>query len=370
MRSREVLDLEGLLAPLGEERPTGIDLREDPSPQSIYYRLKDARAAARAAERQAEAEGIDPGLLPEWRTIATLAVDALAHQSKDLEIACWLVEAAVRSDGFAGLNSGLALLNGLVERYWGGLHSLQDEDGMSTFVAPLSGLNGIDGEGILIPPIRKVPLTAEGEAGPFAAYHFDRALALQQITDKATRQKRLDAGVATLEVVERTLMASPKPFLRALLIDLKGCLEELGALSLALNDKCGAAAPPTSNIRNALEGVLELVESRTRSLIPPETLTEAPAAPAAEEPAAQADQPAAPARPDILVNREDALRQLSKIADFFRQTEPHSPISLSLDDLVRRARLTLPELLAELLPDAAARRTLLTNAGIRPPPDS
>jgi type VI secretion system protein ImpA len=63
------------------------------------------------------------------------------------------------------------------------------------------------------------------------------------------------------------------------------------------------------------------------------------------------------------------LRELARIADHFRRTEPHSPLAYTLDEAVRRARLTWPELVAEVVPDAAARTAMLTMLGIRPPPD-
>ena len=71
--------------------------------------------------------------------------------------------------------------------------------------------------------------------------------------------------------------------------------------------------------------------------------------------------------PGMVGGREEALQTLAKISDFFKRTEPHSTIAFTLDDVVRRARMTLPELLAELLPDESARRTFLISAGIRPP---
>ena len=63
----ETADLEAILAPLAGEQPTGVDLREDYAPNSIYFRLRDARAGARDAERQAETEGGDEGLPALWR---------------------------------------------------------------------------------------------------------------------------------------------------------------------------------------------------------------------------------------------------------------------------------------------------------------
>ena len=66
--------------------------------------------------------------------------------------------------------------------------------------------------------------------------------------------------------------------------------------------------------------------------------------------------------------REEALRTLQQVAEYFRKNEPHSPISTSLDEIVRRAKMPFAELLAELLPDDTAWRSALTSAGIKPPP--
>jgi type VI secretion system protein ImpA len=67
-------------------------------------------------------------------------------------------------------------------------------------------------------------------------------------------------------------------------------------------------------------------------------------------------------------NREDALRVLNEVADFFRRTEPHSPLAYTLDDAIRRGRLTWPELLEEIVPDQDIRDAVLRSLGIRPVP--
>ena len=71
----------------------------------------------------------------------------------------------------------------------------------------------------------------------------------------------------------------------------------------------------------------------------------------------------AAAAPRALRTREDAIRQLEDIAEFFRKTEPHSPLAYTLTDAVRRARMPLPDLLAEVLPDSGARQAMLTMLG-------
>ena len=45
----EGFDLAALLTPISAEAPAGKDLRQDYSPDSLYYRLRDARSEARAA---------------------------------------------------------------------------------------------------------------------------------------------------------------------------------------------------------------------------------------------------------------------------------------------------------------------------------
>ncbi|MCS6930886.1 MAG: type VI secretion system protein TssA, partial [Acetobacteraceae bacterium] len=82
--------------------------------------------------------------------------------------------------------------------------------------------------------------------------------------------------------------------------------------------------------------------------------------------AAAAAGAAGPVPAGAIASREEALRQLERIAEFFRRTEPHSPLGYTLQDAARRGRMPLPELLAEVLADETARTAMLTALGIRP----
>lgn len=65
-------------------------------------------------------------------------------------------------------------------------------------------------------------------------------------------------------------------------------------------------------------------------------------------------------------SREEAFELLLAVARYFRRTEPHSPISMAIETMVRRGRMDFSELLAELLPEQQARNAVLTAAGIQP----
>lgn len=369
MGSPRTIDVELLLAPVSEAAPCGTNIRDDFSPASPYFKLRDSRHAARAAERRADTEGESPALLPEWRAILDIAPKVLVERSKDLEVTVWLIEALVRTQGFAGLRDGFSLARGLVEKYWSGLHSLADEEGVATKVAPLTGLNGQDAEGTLIQPLRKVPLTKRGDEGPFAVYHYDQAFALSQITDAAARARREQAGVVTLERFTAAVNASGGMFYIALIEDIQESIAELDALTKALDECAGPAAPPSSAIRNALQGILDTVQRFSKDLVErarpavAEAVPEGAVAPNGSGTKSEGvDNSMGPIR-----NREDALRVLLQVAEYFNKHEPHSPISTSLQEIVRRARLPFSELLAELLPDTTAWRSALTSAGIKPP---
>jgi type VI secretion system protein ImpA len=151
-----------------------------------------------------------------------------------------------------------------------------------------------------------------------------------------------------------------------LIADLEGAVAEFDGLATALYEKAGRDAPPTSNIRDLLRKILDAVTSFSKDLIAREQ-------PALEAAQSEGGTAAGGGGSPIIVaqgaisGREDALRTLSQVAEYFRKTEPHSPIAQSLDDLVRRARLPFAELLQELLGDDTQWRTALSNAGIRPP---
>jgi type VI secretion system protein ImpA len=379
MDQGRIFDLDALVAPLPGGAPTGVDVRSRESPQAAreaFIALRDARRAARALDRKAEESG-NPAvcLNVSWRDVFEQSPQILLTHSKDLEVACWFVEVLARGAGFPGLRDGFALLDRLLKSYPKTLHSLRDTNGWETFMRPIALLDGgVEGpEGTLIQPIRLISLTQGGPPGPFSAYHYQQALSLDKLTDKAARDKRLQDGIPTTEIFEQALRSSPKDFLHTLEADLAGALSELTTLRETLRQICQAEAPPTSKIRATLESVRDLLAPRFAVLIPREPVKPPPPPqPPGEGVVSTTNAVTLDTNVHVsnghgaLTSREGALNELKRVAEYFRNTEPHSPIAFALDDLVRRARLSLPELLVELIPDAAARKTFLQFAGIKP----
>ncbi len=363
----EGVDLETILAPISVEAPAGQDVRNDFSPNSVYFRLRDARAEARAAERAADANpDADAGLAEGWRLVRSLAIKVLSEQAKDLEIAAWLTESLVRSEGLPGLAVGAAIIGGLTERYWEQLFPMPDEDGISTRVAPVTGLNGEGGDGTLIQPLRKQKLFTGGDGNPVLLFQYEQSAELPTITDQKRLDARLAAGVVPFDRMEAQARAAGATAFVALRRNLREAQEAWEAMGETLDRAAGADAPPTGRVRDVLRQLGEVVARY------------APAEAAAGEAGMAAESVESEAAPEgggaaagtggprRIKTREDALAILTELAEYFRRTEPQSPLAYTIEDAVRRARLTWPELIEEIIEDAQTRANILTSLGIKP----
>lgn len=369
------IDMDALLAPIPGDAPAGEDLREDFSPQSLYFRMRDARSEARAAERAADANpGEDAVPPPQWRQVRDLAITALTTKTKDLEIAAWLTESMVRSDGLRGLAAGAHLIGGLADALWdNNLFPMPDEDGIETRVAPVSGLNGEGGGGTLTQPLRKLPLFTRPDGNMMFYWQYEQSEELKKITDQARIKQRLAAGTLPLEQVETEARAAGQAHFGRLRSAAKAALREWTAMGEVMDAKAGTDGPPTSQVRELVEALLEL----TQRYAPPDVEEDEAAA---EDTAAEGEEAAAGGVPGAggmvmrpaaaVVTREDMLKELARISEFFRKTEPQSPIAYTLEEAIRRGRMSWPDLLAELVSDAKVRDSILIQLGIRPQPEA
>jgi type VI secretion system protein ImpA len=362
MATPEVFDLESVLQPISQEVPGGVELKEEPAASELFYRLKSARDDARSAEKalenwasfsdeekeEQENLGQSPPSSPDWDTVVDLAREILADQSKDLWVAAWLIEALARTKQYAGLRDGFRMLRELAEQFWDDIHPRPDEDeGYAYTVAQLTGLNGDESEGALIMPIERIPITPDGSTG--ADYK-----------DAVAR-----GGLAKIE--SEAASASPE-YYQELSEDLDAALEEFDRMNQVLDEKCGQgpdgypAAPPSSAIRQALEESRDRVRSIARDILKSE----------AEEDAEEGKGLVAVEGEGTVstkkgMTREDAFRALLQVAEYFRRTEPHSPVSYALEQAVRWGRMSLPDLLAELISDSSTREELFRRTGIPEP---
>ncbi|MDH5446472.1 MAG: type VI secretion system protein TssA [Gammaproteobacteria bacterium] len=367
MPSPALIDVESLVNPISDENSVGADIRQDSSPASLYNQIKDARSAARAAERHSLFDGDNSEAMSNWYKIIDLAPEILQNHAKDLEVASWLTEALIRRAGFQGLRDGFAVIRGLIDNYWDSLYPLPDEeDGMETRLASLTGLNGEGAEGVLIAPIRNVTITEGGEPGPFSFWQYKQALDIQKIADEDTRSKKAGKIGYTLEDIENAVASTDAEFYINLCDDVSISINEYREISRALDNLCGThESPPTSNIINTLEDALSVLKHVARFKLPVESSNEDDMGQDVTDINGTSVAGSSGVPAGAIKTREEAFRHLKNIANYFRKTEPHSPISYIIDKAVRWGDMDLDELMRELIPDSSSRDYYSSLTGVK-----
>ena len=278
----------------------------------------------------------------------------MSSNSKDIEILAWLAEAQLRLRGFEGLRDSFAAMMSLLDNYWEQLHSIGDDD-IEERLAPLAGLNGVNSEGSLIQAIRLASLVPNGSFAQHSLWDY-------QLAQRAGETERRDLLHEAATEAGITAMA-------AHLAVVNDCIASFAKLAAVLTERCGDRAPPSSNTRNVLQEVAAAIRDLTG--LGGEEGDTAPVSTAEIQAASVGDAAPALAAPrslapgSVIGSREEAFEILLAVARHFRRTEPHSPISLAIETLVRRGRMDFSELLAELLPEAQTRNAVLTAAGIQ-----
>ena len=355
MASPDVLDFERLLSLISEESPAGDEFRL--ADRAAYSEIRRMRDILTKAEKTGEPPEDDEA---KWERVFEMSERTLAEVSKDLTVAAWLVEATIRLHGFAGLRDGARLVRELLGSFWDSVHPRPDEDGLETTMQPLVGLDAT-----LPAPLANVPVTAGSSAGPYALWQYRQATELEQC-DSEKRQQRLADGWISREDFDTSVAESSPDFFRGILDDMAQSLTELQTLDTFLDDRCETdndgypIAPSTSHIRETVEDAIRTVRGLAKDIIGEDEestgeLSEADGSPA---------QTTVKVGPGGIASREDAFNLLLDVARFFKRTEPHSPVSYAVEQVVRWGRMSLPELLTDLVSDSSARETLFRQVGI------
>jgi type VI secretion system protein ImpA len=304
-----MLNLEALLAPVSAARPCGEDL--------AFSSEVDAIARARQADDPSIEQGAWVTDLKEadWKFVARQSAQLIEKRSKDLQLAVWLAEASVRTGGLRAFGDSLMLIAVLCERYWDGLYPLPDEDGFERRIGNLAWVASR-----IAPWLREVALT-EGPQG-YALRDFDVA--------------RMHGG-EQLAKLEAARAASSRAFWEGLLRDAEFCASAIERLEKSVDARLETDGPSFSAARSGLESVILFIKPMVKT-----APGAAGARPAAEGSAAASAQAAASAGGGALapaaahggsqaMDRAQALAQLRAVAEFFRRTEPHSPVAYLAD---------------------------------------
>jgi type VI secretion system protein ImpA len=351
----DVLEFEQLLRPLSEGGPCGESLRWDP----VWSELAELRKTRK--------DPLDPSAdkTPDWVAVETLATELLAERTKDLMIAGWLTESALRRHGFAGFRDGLKLIRGLMESYWDDLHPLPDEGDYSVRAAPLAWLTTADGGARMPVLFRDVPLAQGKEDEPlnWTFWNRRRAAPKGRDEDESAYEKRVADAERNKQIFDAAVEATPLEFYKSLREDIAASLEEIDKVAGLADERLGDNAPGWGDLRKAISEIEVFVIDvlkRRGGLVGESTddQTETGGTAVQSNGAAFGSGP--------IRSRAEAVARLEEIAGYFTSLDPQSPVAYLIRRAVRWAGMSLEELLTELVKDDSTFNHIGETLGLPP----
>lgn len=364
-----LLDLDRLLAPISTDRPSGESLQYS----GLFDEIREARRADDVLEQGDWKRELK---VADWDETVVLATDALLGKSKDLQIAAWLGEGLTMLHGFAGCRDGLKLMKGLHSGFWDTCYPEIDEGDME---GRANVLAFFDRQVALA--LRRAPLTRapgmnfswlewsesrpfdvpETIAGPLDA---DSQARLSELKRQATQENKTSG-----EDFRKAKAGSPKVFYEDASKTLAQCWDEFQGLDRLMDEKFVRQTPGLGELKQAIEEVRRLVDGilKEKKALEPDVPAGASAGAAAEagESAEGAIyRVAGPSGP--IRGRSEALARLGEVAEFFRQTEPHSPVSYLVQRAITWGQMPLESWLRDVIKDTAVLDQIKELLGIRP----
>ena len=349
------------LSPFSGTVPTGPDLSFSPAFDQIAELRRFDDPTLDQGEWVRDIKSAD------WPAVSRLCADLLSTQTKDLRLAGWMTEALSHTRGFAGMAQGLEVCAGLCETFWDALHPQPDEEApvdepgerFEQRIGNLSWLLGQVAELAQTHPL--IVGKADGQA-------FGRRII------EAVRSRKPSEADADLEPNEAqialALAQTPGDALRASLDGTQAALDALARLQAVVDAQLGVEGPNFSNARTALQDTQHMLGrfAKERGLLQT-GVDDIASSPSADVPQAATSAGAAAFTGGAPAASGQALAQLRQVAEFFRRTEPHSPVAYLADKAAKWGEVPLHQWLRSVLKDQASLAQIEELLGVEPPSD-
>jgi type VI secretion system protein ImpA len=325
--------IEELMQPSSPAEPCGTDLSYDPAMQELEKLLLGKPETQFSAAED-----------PNWALLRRHSVEIL-HRSKNLRVAVVLCLALLQTEGLPGFRDGLALLRGWLEQYWDALFPRLDPDDNNdptervNILAPLvTPAGAFDDPMQFQRRIREAPLTNSPRLGQ---------LSFAQITGTEGASGETSTTPLAASQVQGAFQDTPPEQLTAIasaIVETAALAREMDEL---LTTKVGSGrAPDWTPLLSTMEEL--------RKAIAPYTATGEPITGQSGDGASAAAASAGGNGLGPIQSRQDVLRVLDALCEYYQRTEPSSPVPLILRRAQRLAGMNFLEIITNLSPETLA----------------
>lgn len=325
------MDIEHLLRDVSADSPCGDDLEYD----AAFLEMTRASAGKPAQEMGGQ---VIPGEEPDWKDVLARCT-ALFARTKDLRIAVTTTRALLHVEGFRGLADGLAVTHGLIDRQWQGVHPRLDPSDGNDPTFRMNTLAGLAARDEMVVPLRLLPLAESRRLGRFGLRDFEIA--------NGTLPKPEGAeSVADMSTIDAAFLDMDGAALQARADAAHEALATLGTLESRLAELAGAGATPDLS---ALKSTLKTIQLLLQQQLARRGLGSGEAVAAAADGGTTITE-ARPAMSGPIQSREDVIRMLDQVSDWYSKYEPSSPVPLLLQRAKRLVNKSFMEAVRDLSP--------------------
>jgi type VI secretion system protein ImpA len=346
------IDPEELLTEVSADQPAGEDVEYAPE----YLELE---TLAKGKPEEEIGGVFKPAEEPEWKDIRRQALE-LSGRTRDLRVAIFLTLGLLKTEGFTGFAAGTAVLRGLLERFWDTCYPQLDPDDDNdptmrlNALSPLAPTDAYSDTYRFRTRLLETPLANSRRLGRYSLKDLLVATGVMPFQSKDPEAKPPE-----LAIVRGALEETDIEELQAQHAAAAAALENLTTLDAVIAEKAGAGRGPNlKELNQVLKDVIKHVGDHIaeRTGTAPEGGAESAAddaggaAGAASGPSGNAGAPIS----GEIRSRDDAIKMMDKICDYYARHEPSSPVPLLIQRARRLTRLNFMDLIRDLSPDAIA----------------
>ncbi|MFN7709802.1 MAG: type VI secretion system protein TssA [Holosporales bacterium] len=363
-----------ILKPIPGAVPVGRFLNYD----KVYDIIRDARHE----EDDQVPQGIwkRPLKKADWSLVAATSLEALTHQSKDLQLAVWLCEAWLHLHGIPGFSAGCRVIREVCLKYWPDVHPQILHQDVGYRLAPIEWMD----EKFPL-HFRFVPITDPGEEspGPLTVTDYEAVKNFENLQKQGPRGADLarqieQEGHATPQILQTSWRNTPASFYQDSLESLNDALEEVKALESFLIEQTPEAVGILRRTTEGLEAIYHILSSLQKNTkISPKVRTDEKSERSRDEistppkdrtPLKESPSMAKlPLSADQIESRGQAYQLLAIVADYLESVEPHSPTPFLVRRAIEWGSKSFIELLPELVADQNDLAKILRALGLANP---
>jgi len=302
-----------LLAEVSVDEPCGADMEYD----SLFQEMERASEGKEAQEMGDSVKAAEP---PDWRTVKKNAIEILAS-SKDLRAVAYLTQAALHTEGWTGFASGLQAVEGLIKTYWTDFHPNLDPDDNNDPIMRVNIIGSLGNEDGALGSCQHITIVEAKGVGAFSKRDMDIA------SGEVSLPANYEGEPPSAAIIEAAFMQIELEELQSTADAIKAASDAVEGINTAIAEHIPLTETPDLNalskfLTQVLGGINEILQRR--GVIVEGSVVEGDEATAEQQGGISGS----------VQNREDVVRVLDQICEFYRRSEPSSPVPI----LLMRAR--------------------------------